>query len=190
MLDNDQKTVNAQNYGWFAGEAYWSRKFNMQFTDPTPNVRRRRAIPATTTERTVGEDEAPQANFHETSPTFSILPACWGGGSNPFTQGDTASAIDKFCSNEEFKDLMVVPKVSLGNGKTSSGQTKALDIKDFAKVGNSDYSMARHCVRRKQMQRHRIVQQGRLQHSAQNDSQRLRHWWRLSQVRRLDSVVR
>ena len=140
-LDDDQKTVNAQNYGWFAGEAYWSRKFNMEFTDPTPNVCRRRAVPVSTTERTVGEDEAPQANFQETSLTFSTIPACYGGGSDPFTQGDAASAIDDFCSSDGFQDFVVVPKVSLGNGTTSSGQTKALDVKDFAKVGNGETTL-------------------------------------------------
>ena len=138
MLDNDEKTTNAQNYAWFAGEAYWSRRFNMQFSDPTPNARRKRAIPVTTTQRTVGEDQAPQANFDATEPTFSYVPACYGGGSNPFTQGDGAKAIETFCSNSEFNDFAIVPKVSYGNGKTSSGQIKALDLKDFAKVGDGN----------------------------------------------------
>ena len=36
MLDNDEKTTIAQKSAWFAGEAYWSRQFDMQFSDPTP----------------------------------------------------------------------------------------------------------------------------------------------------------
>jgi hypothetical protein len=37
-LDSDAKTDNAQNYAWFAGEAYWSMKCDKTFTDPAPGI--------------------------------------------------------------------------------------------------------------------------------------------------------
>ena len=141
MLADDAKTLNAQNYAWFAGEAYWSRQLNKEFTDPTPQTSLKRATPATTTERTVGEDEAPQASFDDKDSSSEVIPACYGGGSSPFTQGDGADAIDTFCANDEFNDFAIVPKVSFGDGKTSSGMLKALDLKDFSKVGNGNTTL-------------------------------------------------
>ena len=141
MLDNDEKITNAQKSAWFAGEAYWSRQFNMQFSDPTPGIQLKRAIPAITDSRTVGEDQAPRANLVETSPAFSSIPASYGGGSNPFKQGEGSSAINTFCSDTNYNNLAIVPKMSSGNSKTSSGQTKTLDVKDVGMANNRNTSL-------------------------------------------------
>jgi hypothetical protein len=38
MLADKDKPDNAQNYAWFAGEAYWSNFCSKTFEDPKPGV--------------------------------------------------------------------------------------------------------------------------------------------------------
>lgn len=38
VLDTDQKGDNAQNYAWFAGEAYWSNYCGKTFEDPASGI--------------------------------------------------------------------------------------------------------------------------------------------------------
>lgn len=38
MLNTDDKSDNAQNYAWFAGEAYWTRECIKRFDDPAPGI--------------------------------------------------------------------------------------------------------------------------------------------------------
>lgn len=37
-LTDEQKRGNAQNYAWFAGEAFWSVQCDRTFNDPAPGV--------------------------------------------------------------------------------------------------------------------------------------------------------
>ncbi|KAF2420944.1 hypothetical protein EJ08DRAFT_738444 [Tothia fuscella] len=106
-LKEDEKDLNAQNYAWFAGEAFLTNACSKTFEDPKVGV------------KTIGEDEAPPNSngFHS--------PQC-GNGSTIFHQEEADAAIVQFCNNQVQQNTVIVPLISLGSGKTADGRSKSI----------------------------------------------------------------